>query len=84
MKQTLIALDQFINTLIPGGFADETISARSWRLRRRPGWGLLRLFIDGLFFWQDEHCKASYLGERMRAHFPPEYRERLRREQRLN
>ncbi len=74
MKQVLVALDQLGNTLI-GGWADETISARAWRLRNVSRlWRGLQRFIDALFFWQDSHCEASYLAERLRVHLPPEER----------
>lgn len=43
MKQFLIAIDQALNTLAWAegegfGMADETISARAWRLQHRPAW----------------------------------------------
>ena len=72
--RVLVGVDQLANTLI-GGWPDETVSARAWRLRRRPAWGLARRVIDGLFFWQDGHCHASYRSERERAHMTVELRE---------
>jgi hypothetical protein len=77
MRQTLIALDQLVNTLC-GGFADETISSRCWRLRYRQPYKALRAVIDGLFFFDGAHCKASYQSERLRAQLPPELRRRKR------
>lgn len=74
-KQIAIAIDQLINTLV-GGMADETVSARAWRLKdssRR--WRYARVFIDALFFWQSEHCYNSYLSEVERKQLPSEYRE---------
>lgn len=73
--QVLIALDQFVNTLL-WGYADETLSARAYRHaeikkdRRWPMW-----LIDHIFFWQDQHCKQSYESELERAHLPPEMRD---------
>lgn len=69
MKQILIAIDQLANTVI-GGWADETLSSRAWREERR----VLIVFIDGLFFWEENHCEASYISERERIQLPPEFR----------
>jgi hypothetical protein len=78
MKQVLIALDQLINTLLfffPGGaWADETISARSWRLRHIQPFKALRPAIDAMFFLNRNHCQESYLAEKMRQQSPPSER----------
>lgn len=71
MLQVLIAIDQLGNALL-GGWADETLSARAWRLRHDLPW-LWRL-IDALFFWDAEHCRMSYESERLRTQSPPEER----------
>lgn len=73
-RQVLIAGDQLLNALA-FGWADETLSARCWRLRDRPGWGLLRRLIDMLFFWDRNHCRESYDSERLGRQNAPEYRE---------
>ena len=78
MKQVLIAIDQTVNTLVWAkdegfGMADETISARAWRLRKRATWGLTRTLIDALFFWDKNHCEKSYQSERLRRHLPFDY-----------
>ena len=69
MKQILIAIDQLANAVI-GGWADETLSSRAWREDRRR----LVVVIDFLFFWEDNHCEASYINERQRLQLPPEFR----------
>ena len=69
MKQILIAVDQLANAMI-GGWADETLSSRAWREDRRR----LVAFIDFLFFWEENHCEASYISERQRLQLPPEFR----------
>lgn len=77
MKQILIAVDQLANAII-GGWADETLSARSWRLGRKPGrWSYARIFIDALFFFEDQHCFSSYVSEYERLQIAPEYRKRM-------
>jgi hypothetical protein len=76
MKQFLIAIDQVANTVvwIKGdgfGYADETLSARAWRLRAQSkAWRR----IDAIFFWDADHCRSSYESELARKHLPPEYR----------
>ena len=69
IKQILIAIDQLANAVI-GGWADETLSSRAWREDRRR----LVVFIDFLFFWEENHCEASYISERQRLQLPPEFR----------
>lgn len=77
MKQLLIAADQLLNTVtwIKGdgfGYADETLSARAWRLRAQSSaWRR----IDRLFFFDKDHCRTSYESEVRRKHLPSEYRQ---------
>jgi len=73
-KQTLIAIDQYFNALI-GGMADETVSARAWRLRSNPYWNQARVAIDTVFFWQPNHCQKSYDLEVNRKQLPAGYSE---------
>ena len=71
--QFILAVDQLANTILLG-WADETISARSWRMRGK--WGKLPYrLINLLFFWQDNHCKEAYESEQQRLHLAAEYRE---------
>lgn len=74
LKNVAIAFDQLINTLL-GSEPDETLSAKSWRMRlvSKP-WHIAQVVIDALFFWQEEHCKQSYFAEFERKHLPGEYR----------
>ena len=73
IKQVLVAFDQFLNTLI-GGWADETFSARCWRLRERPFWGVVRRIVDTILFFDTNHCEESYRSEILRLQSPPESR----------
>jgi len=77
--QPLIALDQWINTLIyiagdGQGMADETISARVFRCHLQ---GHLSdhpyRAIDALFFWQKNHCHKSWRSEIERRQLPGYY-----------
>lgn len=72
-KRTLIAVDQLINTLL-GGWPDETLSSRCWRWEQAGIRAWPRKLVDGLFFWQREHCKSSYESEREGRQSPPELR----------
>lgn len=78
--QLAIAFDQFAGTLVglflsKGAWADETLSARAWREGdASKGWRRFRKLVDGIFFWQDEHCKRAYRSEQERMHMAPEYR----------
>lgn len=73
MMQVLIAIDQLANTLCKG-MADETLSARAyrWQLTGRRTWP--RRVIDGLFFWDRDHCQNSWLSEMQRKQLPRHYR----------
>lgn len=74
VRQVLISFDQFLNA-VAGGWADETLSARSYRLSGESrGWLVMMRVIDTLFFWQVNHCFMSYQMEVIRHHLPPEYR----------
>ena len=77
MRQFFIAFDQVINTLVyikgdGWGYADETLSARAWRLREMSSFPYK--LINGLFFWQDNHCKQAYESEKADKQLPLEYR----------
>jgi len=88
--QVLISFDQLLNALIPPFFtlsyADETLSARTYRATKRGKLvGRLAMpVIDAVFrLWQrDEqgqrvtnHCERAYLKEIERRNLPPEYRD---------
>jgi hypothetical protein len=73
VKQFAIAIDQLANTLI-GGYSDETLSARAWRLRNTSkGWGRAQQWIDRLLFFDPDHCFQSFISEFERKHLPEEY-----------
>lgn len=75
LMQLLIALDQVGNALL-GGWADETLSARAYRCQHLSlAWRWAHAGIDAAFFWQDQHCRASYFAESARQQLPPEYRD---------
>lgn len=72
IKQVAIAIDQLVNTLV-GGFADETLSAHAYRCREKPIARVAKAVINGLFFWEHDHCYESYFAELNRKHLPRSY-----------
>jgi hypothetical protein len=71
-REIAVAVDQLCNAIF-GGYASETISARCWRLRAERPYGTLQRLIDRLFFWQSDHCRASYEAQVQRRNMPAEY-----------
>lgn len=72
--QILIAIDQLFNALF-SGWADETISARAYRCSTKSKkWYYAMKFINGIFFWQNHHCRGAYAQEKDRWQLPAEYR----------
>jgi hypothetical protein len=71
VMKVLIAFDQLANAVI-GGHPDETLSAAAHRrhLEGRSGW---RNFINGLFWWQQDHCLEAHQSELNRKQMPKEY-----------
>ena len=81
LKETLwmfvVVLDYGCNVLFLRGWANETISARCWRLRHKNRrWARARRFVDWVFarFGDYNHCQTSYQNELDRAYSPPEMR----------
>lgn len=82
LKQLLIAIDQVVNVLIcmivrpnKRAFADETMSAHAFRIEMERGITWPRKLIDGLLWWDSDHCQESYLSEIERRQLPPSMRE---------
>lgn len=81
LVQLFIAVDQLLNAIL-FGYADETLSARSYRAWRDDKiFGRISMpVIDILFFWQKQpndrgHCYNAYLKEKEKRGLPPEYRD---------
>ncbi len=72
-RSVLIAADQLVNALL-GGWPDETLSSRAWRLHVAGLRSWPCRLIDSLFFWEDNHCFAAYISEREGRQLPPELR----------
>lgn len=67
-KRVLISIDQLANVVVFDGSPDETLSARAWREQWK-----IRPWIDRLFFFEADHCQASYEWERDRRDLPSSY-----------
>ncbi len=72
-KRLFIACDQLLNVVF-GGWPDETLSSRAYRLACS-GTVLPMKLINAVFFWESEHCKASYESERSNAQYPQDFRQ---------
>lgn len=64
-----LAVDQFLNVVIGSGWADEAYSAYCHRTSK---W--TKPIVNGIFFWQEDHCAEAFYSELKRRHLPPEYR----------
>lgn len=71
--QVALAFDQLLNALC-GGWADESLSSRSWRLYIERNRTIPKTIINGIFFWQENHCRDAYESELERLHVPPQMR----------
>lgn len=71
LQSVFIAYDQLLNALLNGS-PDETLSSRAWRMqvKHQPYWWWLASAINGIFFWQANHCRGAYTRERARGHLP--------------
>lgn len=77
LMQIAIWFDQGVNVFF-WGFADETLSARAFRLSRDRQRDWPRKVIDGIFrtlFRQQNHCEKAYLSELNRKQLPRSYRD---------
>lgn len=56
-------ISQGINCVCLGGHPDQTVSARAWLNRGSAGWRSAYRVINGVFFWQADHCRASHASD---------------------
>jgi hypothetical protein len=71
-----VSLTQLLNATL-GGWPDESVSSRLWRLSLRGSRaGVIGVaVVDTLFFWERDHCFKSYESERQRQQLPPGLRQ---------
>jgi hypothetical protein len=91
MKQIILAVNQLINTFVWSSYdkenfeygfgrADETISARLWRLNdKSTNWKFVQGVVDTVFefFGESDHTYKAWVAELQRRHLPPPYQEFL-------
>ena len=73
---------QFINACTPGGWSDESLSSRTWRMSlpqlghtQHRGWEALRRVLDAVLRpLGPDHCRHAYLAEVARSQVPPALR----------
>lgn len=68
MKQYLLRvlawLSQGVNCILLGGHHDVTVSARAYLNRERSRvWCAAYRALNAVFFWQDDHCRDSWLAD---------------------
>ena len=57
-------VSRFLNVLT-FGHKDELLSARIYENSlTSPGWEVVRITIDTLFFWDNQHCRMNYLWQK--------------------
>lgn len=54
---------QTVNLWLLFGHHDQTVSARCYVNRHKPGWRWAYLTINRMFFWQEDHCWSSHLSD---------------------
>lgn len=71
-KSVFIALDQLLNALF-GGYPDETLSSRAYRMDVGGGPHWPRKFIDSvaLIFRDKDHCREAFFSECYGRQLPP-------------
>lgn len=76
--QNGIALDQWCNVFFFNGSADETMSARCFRLNHIRAYRALEQFINVLFypFHGPDHCRNAYIKEVRGRQLPRDFFDR--------
>lgn len=78
INQVLVAIDQLVNAIL-GGWADETISSRSFRSYKagKLFGRMSKTTIDSFFsiFGDHNHCERCFMAEKDRRQNHPEFRD---------
>lgn len=56
-------ISQGFNCIVLFGSQDQTVSARCYVNRDDTVWGFMYRFINGVYFWQEDHCYESHLSD---------------------
>jgi len=64
LLRVLAWLSQGANCILLGGHHDVTVSARAYLNRKRSrGWYAAYRALNAVFFWQEDHCRDSWLAD---------------------
>lgn len=80
IKRVGTSLSQLANTVLLNGDPDESICGRSYRrgyLEHSYVWYNIARILDGVFLWDEDHCKQSYELDLQRAEYILTRRDRL-------
>ena len=71
LKNIALAVDQLINAILKGS-PDETLSSRAYRADRdgKIFGKVFRPLIDGILFFDPQHCYGAYQNELNRRQLP--------------
>jgi hypothetical protein len=71
LKNIFLACNYFVNALLRGQ-PNETLSSRAYRMQQKPQpyWHGLAACINCIFWWQNNHCRGAYAGDRARLLVP--------------
>ena len=56
-------MSQEINCIFLFGSENQTVSSRAYANRKTPKWGYVYRLLNKVFFFQSDHCKASYTSD---------------------
>jgi len=72
----LTGLTQLGNAIL-GGFPDESTSSRAYRQHHKPSWAIAEKIINGIFFWQPDHCRQAFESELNYRQVDPDVRDAI-------
>jgi hypothetical protein len=56
-------ISQAGNAIFLAGNPNMTISARCYLARNHPKWGWCYKVVNKIFFWQEDHCRSSWVSD---------------------
>jgi len=63
LLNVLEIISQALNTVFLNGNPNMTISARCYLNREKPYWGTAYKTLNKIFFWQEDHCRDSWVSD---------------------
>lgn len=65
MSDFIEILSRLLNVVLLRGNVNESVSARSYRLRNTSTfWKMSYLTVNRIFFWQNNHCRGAHRNRR--------------------